>query len=197
MSRQHSGTLAGQLRSGLLTPDVQPFRLRRGIGETSVIPVGNQSIQFAHVFIRRLESSRILRAVGHRLEYLSDKSLFHFIRGLRDTLLWPSNDQWDSDNLDEDGLDDSDPIPPPLCIAGLDLVKYRSYCMVDRTKEEALRVQHIGEKLRLLRMASEITREELAYLLNSDIELVAAIENGFGDLKHALLLIYRLDQLAE
>jgi hypothetical protein len=93
--------------------------------------------------------------------------------------------------------EDSGAPPSPPLVAGLYLAKYREYCLAKRTDGDAQRVREIGEELRCLRSAAHLPRNELAALLCCDLELLVAIENGFGDLRHAASVFDRALKLVE
>ncbi len=194
MNQQHGSVWVDQLRSESLTPDTKTSRCYYGIGEFEHELVENRLKLLVRVFIKDLENLSIL---PNRLVYVFTNFLSKLIKRLRSLIAWSFSEHRKDDDLGDNSFADPTPSPNVQLIAGLNLEKYRDYCMIDRTDEEARLVQYIGEQIRLLRMASNLTREELAYLLESDIESITAVENGYGDQEHALLLVCKLTQLEQ
>jgi len=51
----------------------------------------------------------------------------------------------------------------------------------DSSKEEALEISKLGQALREMRSQTGYSRSQLASLLNVDLELIVAVENGMGN----------------
>ena len=74
-------------------------------------------------------------------------------------------------------------------VTGLRLGVCRGFASQDRSVEEIRQVKEIGDELRLLRKACGFSRLQLVTLLGLDIELLVAVENGYGDLEMAIRLL--------
>ena len=62
---------------------------------------------------------------------------------------------------------------------------------------EAYQISRIGEQVRYQREILRCSRTNLASLLQLDIELIVAIENGFGNLSDAKNLLERMKSVTE
>lgn len=67
--------------------------------------------------------------------------------------------------------------------------KVREMCLRARSPEEAAQVEQLGARLRNLREALGCSRIELAQYLRLDLEVIVAVENGYGNLETARRLI--------
>jgi DNA-binding XRE family transcriptional regulator len=67
--------------------------------------------------------------------------------------------------------------------------KVREMCLRVRSVEEAAQVERLGARLRILREALGCSRMELAQHLRLDLEVIVAVENGYGNLETAKRLI--------
>jgi hypothetical protein len=66
---------------------------------------------------------------------------------------------------------------------------YRCLLLYMPTAGEAKAVKSISEQLRLRRLDARLSRFEFAECLDCDVELLAIVENGFGDLNTAKELL--------
>jgi hypothetical protein len=87
--------------------------------------------------------------------------------------------------------DSTGDLPTPTAKPGLELklLMYREFCLAEQSEEEASAIAAIGTQLRCLREKHSYSRLELANLLSVDVELLIAVENGFGNLKTAQWLL--------
>ncbi len=76
------------------------------------------------------------------------------------------------------------------------LGEFRSFCLHDQPPAEARQMCAAGRELRRLRLAAGLSRRELAARLAVGVDLVVAIENGYGRLAVALPLVGRAGRLA-
>lgn len=100
-----------------------------------------------------------------------------------------ANKKNDPAGNDPTGSDDEKPDNVMPIAAGLRIPVYREYCARVRTPEEAELIKRIGDELQLFRQRNGFSRSQLANLLPCDLELIVAVENGFGDLKTASTLL--------
>lgn len=70
--------------------------------------------------------------------------------------------------------------------------RVRDFCMQSRTPHEATQVEQIAGQLRSLRASLGFSRLELARQLEIDLEMLVAIENGYGNLETVKPLLDRL-----
>lgn len=191
MDRQRSRLITGHIQAGFETSTGQRFMWGRGIGACTLTRPNNLLRFYAQPILQLFEYLERLYAKRPRHAHQAEETSIVFI-GLGPSV---AHDPQDADEIDRSGQLTPASSSPSGQVAGLNLAKYRAYCMVDRTEEEAGHVESIGQRLRLLRQTFQISRPQMARLLDCDIELLTAIENGFGDLGHALLLIENLEML--
>jgi ribosome-binding protein aMBF1 (putative translation factor) len=72
------------------------------------------------------------------------------------------------------------PFPDPASLA-----QHRAFCLHAQSTEEARQAQRIGEQLRQVRSSAGCSRADLARALRLDLELIVAVENGYGPLTPA------------
>ena len=72
----------------------------------------------------------------------------------------------------------------------------RSFCLHDQPPAEAQQMGAMARRLRCVRQQAGYSRRELARRLGVGVDVVVAIENGFGSLAVAQPLVERAAQLA-
>ena len=73
---------------------------------------------------------------------------------------------------------------------------FRSFCLHDQLPAEARAMDAAGQALRRARQAAGYSRRELATRLGVPVEVVVAIENGYGRASVALPLVEQARHLA-
>ena len=73
------------------------------------------------------------------------------------------------------------------------LTQYRDLLLYEPSPDEAQQIKAIGDRLREARIRQSLRRRELADLLPLDLELLTMVENGYGDLETAQLVLRKAE----